>query len=53
MEQITDVAELNRKLAEARREAEEYRRQLKKKEEEAEIYKQQLKHLTAQKAMMK
>ncbi|XP_058789298.1 GA-binding protein subunit beta-2 isoform X2 [Phymastichus coffea] len=52
-EQITDVAELNRKLAEARKEAEEYRRQLKKKEEEAEIYKQQLKHLTAQKAMMK
>ncbi|XP_016839081.1 GA-binding protein subunit beta-2 [Nasonia vitripennis] len=52
-EPIMDVAELNRKLAEARREADEFRRQLQKKEEEAEIYKQQLKNLTAQKAMMK
>lgn len=52
-EPIMDVAELNRKLAEARREADEFRRQLQKKEEEAEIYKQQLKNLAAQKAMMK
>jgi hypothetical protein len=50
---IMDVAELNRKLAEARREADEYRRQLQKKEEEAEIYKQQLKNIAAQKTMMK
>lgn len=52
-EPIMDVAELNRKLAEVRREADEYRRQLQKKEEEAEIYKQQLKNIAARKAMMK
>ena len=48
-----DIAELNRKLAEVRREAEEFRRQLQQKEEEAELYKQQLRNLTAQKATMK
>lgn len=47
-EPVTDIAVLNRQLAEARREAAEYRKQLQEKEKEAEIYKQQLKNITAQ-----
>ncbi|XP_012231755.2 GA-binding protein subunit beta-1 [Linepithema humile] len=44
----TDIAVLNRQLAEARRQAAEYRKQLEEKEKEAEIYKQQLKNIAAQ-----
>ncbi|KAJ8674844.1 hypothetical protein QAD02_010630 [Eretmocerus hayati] len=51
-ESITDIVELNRKLQEARKQAEEYRRQLIKKEQEAELYEQQLRNMVAQKAMM-
>lgn len=47
-EPVTDIAVLNRQLAEARRQAAEYRKQLQEKEKEAEIYKQQLKNITAQ-----
>lgn len=47
-EPITDIAILNKQLAEARRQAAEYRKQLQEKEKEAEIYKQQLKNITAQ-----
>ncbi|XP_071557761.1 uncharacterized protein Atac3 [Temnothorax nylanderi] len=47
-ELVTDIAVLNRQLAEARRQAAEYRKQLQEKEKEAEIYKQQLKNITAQ-----
>lgn len=47
-EPVTDIAVLNRKLAEARKQAAEYRKQLQEKEKEAEIYKQQLKNITAQ-----
>ena len=47
-ESVTDIAVLNRQLAEARRQAAEYRKQLQEKEKEAEIYKQQLKNITAQ-----
>ncbi|XP_020711613.2 ankyrin-1 isoform X2 [Athalia rosae] len=48
VEQVMDIAMLNKQLAEARRQAAEYRKQLIKKEEEAEKYKQQLKSITAQ-----
>ncbi|KYN13725.1 PREDICTED: inversin [Trachymyrmex cornetzi] len=47
-EPVTDIAVLNRQLAEARKQAAEYRKQLQEKEKEAEIYKQQLKNITAQ-----
>ncbi|XP_011631415.1 GA-binding protein subunit beta-2 [Pogonomyrmex barbatus] len=47
-EPVTDIALLNRQLAEARRLAAEYRKQLQEKEKEAEIYKQQLQNITAQ-----
>ncbi|XP_046465102.1 GA-binding protein subunit beta-1 isoform X1 [Neodiprion pinetum] len=50
VEQVMDIALLNKQLAEARRQAAEYRKQLMKKEEEAEKYKQQLKSITAQTA---
>lgn len=50
-EPVMDIAVLNRQLAEARRQAEEYRKQLQKKEEEAEIYKQQLRNITALKSI--
>lgn len=50
VEQVMDIAMLNKQLAEARRQAAGYRKQLLKKEEEAEKYKQQLKSMTAQAA---
>lgn len=50
VEQVMDIAMLNKQLVEARRQAAEYRKQLIKKEEEAEKYKQQLKSITAQAA---
>lgn len=46
----TDVAELSRQLAEARREIEVYKKRFQKKVEEAEVYKQQIKNFTSQKA---
>lgn len=52
-EPMLELAELNRKLAAARREADEFRRQLQEKEEEAEMYKQQIKQLMKQKGMIK
>lgn len=50
VEPITDVAELSRQLAEARREIAVYKKRFQKKVEEAEVYKQQIKNFTAQKA---
>ncbi|XP_033230594.1 ankyrin-3-like isoform X2 [Belonocnema kinseyi] len=49
-EPVTDIAVLNRQLAEARREIAEYKKRFQKKAEEAEVYKQQIKNFTAQKA---
>ena len=50
IEPVTDIAVLNRQLAEARREIAEYKKRFQKKAEEAEVYKQQIKNFTAQKA---
>jgi len=47
-EPVTDIAVLNKQLAEARKQAAEYRKQLEEKKKEAETYKQQLKNITAQ-----
>jgi hypothetical protein len=41
-----DLETMARKLAQAKKEAEEYRKQLLQKEQEAEEYKQKLKYLT-------
>ncbi|XP_011881177.1 PREDICTED: tankyrase-2 [Vollenhovia emeryi] len=46
-ELVTDIAILNKQLAEARKQAAEYRKQLQEKVKEAEIYKQQLKNITS------
>ncbi|XP_014215452.1 tankyrase-1 [Copidosoma floridanum] len=50
-EQITNIDELNRQLAQARKQIKEYRRKLKKKEEEVELYKKQLQILMNKKTL--